>query len=563
MLSSWKVVSLFGLAFALCFLSLTNPFYFDDYILIRDNAWLTGKSNPWIWFTQYYLDSNRLFPGFRPVLMTSFWLGQKIFGSSETLLHMGNILIHMGNGFLFFQLLKKIKFDRIGAYASAFAVIIFLIHPTQTLPINFIWKRSSLLEVFFTLSGLLLLIESRRGKQNIAMILFHVLFLLLSFGSKESGAMYPMWLLLFDILFFKEQLKNDKLGSGVLYSILFAAATLLILFRLHFVDQWIGHHRKIVQDVRSVGRMDYLLWSIAEVPRMILHFVLPSPRVLDDPVFSKETPWEGFLTMASLGLLTIASLFKWKDVPIATFSIATLWISFAPTNTLFPLYFVSDQIRLYFPMLGFACLLSFFLHRLREKRKTFASMLMLMTILIYAVMFGAQNYRYKTPQLIWQDVLDEYPNSGLAWGELGGTLQAQKRYGEASVAFLLASKYEKTKPGYLVRALDNMLKSNADKRQILGLLETLDLGNMSISDVVNLSLVLIQVDEMDRAEKLLKYAIFKNPSFFPAYQKLGVLYELKHEFHRSKEMYEKSLQLHPLDTFSNERLKLINRAHTN
>ncbi|MCB0307976.1 MAG: tetratricopeptide repeat protein [Bdellovibrionales bacterium] len=540
----------FSLVFILSLVALFNPYYFDDFIIIRDNAWLY-EFNPFRWFHSFYLDSYQLFPGYRPFLMVSFWLNQLFFGSHIAIFRLGNILIHVFNGVLAYRLLRRILSQHFSREIILGMVLLFLLHPVQSLAINFIWKRSTLLETFFILLGLNLHLELvSRGQSLKRILVTHLTLFVLMLGIKESGILYPLWIYAFHMFFLPG--KNQPIK---LYVVMGIVATLFYGFRVIYMNNQLTAMRTTIPDWRSVGSMDYLLWSVNEVPKMILGMVFPNPLIISDPLFEPASvPLAFLIFIPSVLLLLVTLKSRFYHKPHIVFAVLLIILSFVPSNTIVPLYFVSDQIRLYLPILGFSILLGSLLSSRVVSRVIPSSVMIVGFVFLYAIQFVSQNRRYHYPQLIWQDVVYSYPESGLAWGELGGVLQAQKRFGEAGLAFFLAAKYEKTKPGYTIRAIDNMIKSNTSDGVIEDLLDDLTLEHLGVADVVNLATVYVQLDDFQRAENLLFYAIEVNPDFSPAYQRLGILYEIMGQPEKAKTFYEKAIERNPSDETSKQRL---------
>src|SRR5262245_53126699 len=129
-------------------ISLPNPFYLDDFSILRDNTLLTSTFPKGGWFSDYFFDAYQTFPGFRPIFMWSYWMNAQILGNSPWSFRIGNILLHLGNGFLLYYFLT-LKLSTKEKWVAMICALLFLVHPTQTLGINFLWKRSTLLETFW------------------------------------------------------------------------------------------------------------------------------------------------------------------------------------------------------------------------------------------------------------------------------------------------------------------------------------------------------------------------------------------------------------------------------
>src|SRR5512137_962618 len=90
-------------------ISLSNPFYYDDYSVLRDNAWVSGTPPAGLWLVSRDFDSRGALSGYRPALMMSFWLNAKITGMSPASFRAVNILLHLLAALLAVGLLTRLR----------------------------------------------------------------------------------------------------------------------------------------------------------------------------------------------------------------------------------------------------------------------------------------------------------------------------------------------------------------------------------------------------------------------------------------------------------------------
>src|SRR5262249_19556387 len=108
-----------------------------------------------IWFVprttqQYY-----------PVLHTSFWLQQRLWGESTTGYHLVNLVLHIGCAVL---VLKILRFLRIPG--AELAAIIFALHPVNVETVAWISERKNTLSGLFGLAATLSYLKFDEGRRR-------------------------------------------------------------------------------------------------------------------------------------------------------------------------------------------------------------------------------------------------------------------------------------------------------------------------------------------------------------------------------------------------------------
>ena len=116
----------------------SKGFYFDDHYSIESNDVIKN------------LDIPKIFNAFntRFLVGLSFALNYKWCGLNPAGYRLINLLIHCLNAFLVYLLVKVILINRT-RWAAFFAAMLFLCHPLQTEPVNFITQRFVLMGSFF------------------------------------------------------------------------------------------------------------------------------------------------------------------------------------------------------------------------------------------------------------------------------------------------------------------------------------------------------------------------------------------------------------------------------
>jgi tetratricopeptide (TPR) repeat protein len=103
---------------------------------------------------------------YRPVLLLSFLLDRFVFFCSESFMHLENIVLHTINGVLVFfiatELIRRFKIVA-NRYVPMFTSLLFILHPINTEPVNWISARTDLLAGTFVFLAFLLFLKKGMG----------------------------------------------------------------------------------------------------------------------------------------------------------------------------------------------------------------------------------------------------------------------------------------------------------------------------------------------------------------------------------------------------------------
>jgi hypothetical protein len=245
---------------------------------------------------------------------------------------------------------------------------------------------------------------------------------------KESALLGPVLFLLYDVVFRPAEWLKRK-SSWILYLSFGLIGLIFIWFRFGFVDSWLSAHFHTIAPSRVMTRESYFFTSLTVLPLYLWRCLVPNPLLLDDPPIVHAFPAAGaaqtFLLLALTGLLAV----RFRRVKAAVFSLLAFWALLLPTAGAVTLPLVMDGIRLYLPLVFVCLLLTLSIAALL--RKTKSRLRPIPVILALAAVYGAhsvlENLRYRYPPLIWRDIAEEYPESGMAWANFGITLRGLPR----------------------------------------------------------------------------------------------------------------------------------------
>ncbi len=135
----------------------------------------------------------------RPVPMLFLWLDRVIWPGSEWGPHLMNILFHVCNAWLIWELMSFIRSgkgesqrDISGGLPACVACLVYGLHPLTVGSVNWVAARFDVMCVTFGLSGMLLWLKWDAASKNRRFLLWSMLFLTASILSKEQGIVYLM-----------------------------------------------------------------------------------------------------------------------------------------------------------------------------------------------------------------------------------------------------------------------------------------------------------------------------------------------------------------------------------
>ncbi len=407
--------------------ALAGPFVFDDGTSVVHNLAMQFR----IW--SILLTSNR------PLSNVSYAINNVLGGSSPWGFHLGNVLLHAGNGLLVYALVRLIlQLPRLGtphgdSHWAALAVsALFLVHPLQTEVAAYISSRSDVLAALFVLSAMNCVALSLRWhglpRWSTAARVVAAACVLLGVLSKESAAVAPLLLFLLDWAAAGRRATTVLRANWVFYAVLgagWAVPALVVLSHPEYaLSAGFGFSR--------FTPLEYLYTQAGVIVHYLQLTVVPYGQVLDyDWPLARTLMAPGVLLPGCVLLLgLVATLRCWRRRPL--YGLCALWffINLAPTSSLVPIADVAAERRMYLPILGVLGLLALLVADLaryvtRERRArsgVVAGSLALLAGLAVStcvLLTWQRNLLWRVPERLWQDSLTRAPGNPRIHANLG------------------------------------------------------------------------------------------------------------------------------------------------
>lgn len=340
------VLCLIAFAGILCLYlpALRGQFVFDDLELPFCRFTRFGPLAEWISST-----------GVRPVLMFSYWLNYRFWGTGPLSYHFVNLVIHFVNTALVFlvlrRLLGKAEWPRQRtAAASLIGAVVFAIHPLQTESVSYVAGRSESLAALF----LLLAYVTFLYRRNESISWLEALLVLAWFGlgvkTKENAVSLAAILVLTDIFWPVPFSTSGLRRNWRLYCLMVpgAIAALAAVFRVLAASQTAGF---------SLTTFKWYQYAFTEARAIFTYIgmaVFPIGQSLDHDFAASHTILEhgAIYYLVLLAALVTAAIRLRRRYPLACFGLLMFLIWLAPTSSIVPLDDALVERRMYLALVG-------------------------------------------------------------------------------------------------------------------------------------------------------------------------------------------------------------------
>jgi tetratricopeptide (TPR) repeat protein len=434
--------------------SIGGPFIFDDLTAIEQNDTIR----------QSWHHSNAFFPprqtpvGGRPVVNLSFALNYGLGGLDVVGYHVWNIAVHVACALVLFGIVRRTllgprlrnQFLDSANGIAAVSALVWMVHPLLTESVDYVTQRTESMMGLCLLLTLYCAIRARRTIHARRWQTASVLACALGMACKESMAIAPLVVILYDRAFERDSMR-DIFRSGGLYYAALAATWIELTLSPRFsvasreiasaAPASLGPPSYSLLDLPSeVGPRTYALNQLEVITQYLRLAAWPRALVIDygmpRPVaFSDVIPY-AFV----VGSLIIAAAVAWVRWPRVGFLCVVFVLALAPTSSILPsVTEVGAERRMYVALAALAVLTVIAGHSVLRRQSADLQKPPLMPvggILAAAVVVSLatrthyRNVDYATPVLLWRTTVAERPN-GRARNTLGILLLREGAHDEA------------------------------------------------------------------------------------------------------------------------------------
>jgi protein O-mannosyl-transferase len=329
-------------------------------------AWHNSFGGPFIWDGRTVILENArirtlglaaLSGTSRPLTQLSFALNHAVGGMNVTGYHVTNLAIHVLAALMLFAVVARtLATPRLAARTGARApwlagaiAVLWAVHPLQTESVTYVVQRSEALAGLFVL---LVLYSFQRGATSarpLPWFAFAALSMLLGIATKPVAAVAPLLVLLYDRCFLAGSFREAIARRGWVLGALLACTAALPLWLAAGRREWAVSSGFGMSGVTAGS---YALTQLAVVAHYLRLSLWPAPLVLD-------YAWpmaRNFAAVLPGGLVTVALLAATaagvaRNHPLG-FAGAWVFVTLAPTSSVFPIQDAAFEHRMYLPLAG-------------------------------------------------------------------------------------------------------------------------------------------------------------------------------------------------------------------
>ena len=388
----------------------------------------------------------------RPVLHATFLLDRSLYGHHPAGYHLLNLLLHLGSSLLVYRILSRAVTGE-SRQIPFWAALLFLVHPIETEAVTYISGRASGLMAFFYLSAFLLYVKTSdptgHGVPSRLLMPGAMAFLLLSLGSKETAMIFPLALLLWDVLI--RRLDGPALRAR------FLSAHLPFWLVVLASAVWAWRHPRysvLAQFSLEVRPLwDNLLSELHAVTYALRLFFFPWEQNFDHdlPTMHSLFQWPLPLDLVALGGLATVGLIMARRVPLLSFGLGWFFVHLLPTS-LIPRADLLSERNLYLASTGLilavVVLVVLFLQRLTVAAPypwmvhVVGYSLALPAVLVLSLLTYQRNLLYRDEVSLWSDTVRKSPAKARPHNNLGHAYAMQGDWEEAIEEFRIAARLD-------------------------------------------------------------------------------------------------------------------------
>lgn len=495
---------------------ITNGFVYDDVVTVVKNPAVRSLAHAPEWFfSPFAVSRERSSVNIRPTVVASYALDYALWGERGAGFHATNLAIHLAVVVLVYLLALRLWGADVPAVVAAAWMAL---HPINAEAVNYITARSSMLAAGFVLAALLGYDRwagggpaARPERSSSRWLAGAVGCGLLALGAKESAAVLPLLILIWD---------RARFGAAVPWR----ASVVRSLPFAGILAGWLALRQVVVGgpfagDLQWTWIVQGLGFAARIVNTAVRYSVWPAglavdygwPLALDTATLVAAIAGTGAFAIAGWGVARVDRRMAWCA---AWFGASLLPSLLLPLITRVALY---QEHRVYLAEVGVAWLLGGAVWW--AARRVNAGRWARVTAACAALVLAAAAIRIDMERTgvwgdkvrLWEDALEKYPNSAVARGERGTWLLNEGRLDEAEQETLAAIK---TMPNYAYAYL------------VLGM-------------------IYAKRGEMGRAIPAYHAALEIYPTFVEARIRLGLAYEELHFVDRALVEYDRAIQDDP------------------
>lgn len=480
-------------------------------------------------------------PQYYPLVFTSFWLEHRLWGDAPWGYHLVNVLLHLVNTALVWQLCR-----RLGLPGAILVAGLFALHPLQVESVAWIAERKNVLSGLFFLGALLAWLrfaETRSPCRYAAVVAWFAGSLL----AKTATLVFPLALVLVTWAWRPRAVRRDLPWQAALLPFSVAAAA-MTAWREHagtapdaLLPELLLVERMMLAGQAAWFYLGKFVWPVGLAP------VYPRWQV------SAGDPWPLLYTaaLAALFVLLMANRARWGRLLAAAAGFFVL--ALAPSLGLVPFgfqrhAFVADHF-VYLPLLGLAVLFAAIVAGVQRRSPAFAGRLPagggVLLLLVLAGLTWRQASHYRDMETFCRYAVARNPRAWSAHNNLGSALAQQGRHAEAIEHFRAALAVAPDRVDARFNLGQSLRKLGRPGEAVPEFRRALEHSTADAELYNAMGLALAETENLPLAARALEEAVRLRPDYAEACNNLGTVYARQGRFGDAVRAFEQALRLAP------------------
>lgn len=484
---------------------------------------------------------------YHPLTVLSLVLDYQIGGTDPFIYHLTNNLLHLLNvGFTFWLIFLMTK--RIDM--SAIVALLFGFHPMHIESVAWVSARKDVLYALFLLSALVTYVYFLKSTGKHRMVLYAVCFLLFSCSllSKLMATTFPVFLLMFDFLYYRKDYKNI-----ILEKLPFFAGSLLMGV-IGILGQREAAAVEVITNYPFYQTIFVACYSLmTNIFKVIVPFQLSPFHPY--PFMNVETmSWVFYGSILPFALFCYFVMKSKRYTRKIIFGVGFMIVSIAPSLQILPVgrammaerYTYVAYIGLFFVL---ALFYVWFSRRVTQFGKQYAPYVKVL-MAVFILWMGSISYQrcqiWLNGETLWSDAIEKYPDDYFAYANRADYYYKSKQFDKALIDF---NKSIELFSGFSDVFNNRGRLHQYSQRYELALADynqAIETDPLNDAAYINRAIVLLsQHNDISGARRDLLMALESNPVNPLAYINLGVLHEMTKQFTEAESYYAKGLDVLP------------------
>ncbi len=506
--------------------ALRSGYVWDDDQYLTDNHLVrTSHGLAAVWAIWYDAEAKRLrinTPQYYPLVYTSYWVENLLWGLEPTGYHAVNVLLHVVSALLVWRIARRLRLP-----AGWFIAAVFALHPVQVESVAWITERKNVLSGFFYLLALLAFLrffEADRAKWYLLGVLLFIAALL----SKTVTATLPVVILLARWYQRRRIRRRDVLRLTPILILACTGGLLTVYLERSHVgavgEQW---QQTILERVLIIAPRGFWFYAGKIAWPHPLIFIYPRWEI-DAAAWTAYLPFIGVLVALGVAIAGIRR-FGWSPLLLLLYAGVTL----APALGFVQVYphrfsWVADHFQ-YLASIGFIILYTAVAVRLGRRlvETVVGRMAARVGTVVLLLVLGALTFRrsqsFENAECLWRNTLAANREAWIASLNLGILASQSGRYDKAAEYFEHTAQYPVARSEAYGSWGTALLRLNRPDGAIEMFEKSLAANPKNPKSYAGLAAAHAQAGRLDQAEEALQEELRLDPERPMAWLNLGML----------------------------------------